>query len=37
MEQSNFKRFKCEDGKEYIVTLEAHENGYYFVSNVETE
>jgi len=28
---------RTEDGKEYIVTLEAHENGYYFVSNVETE
>lgn len=26
-----------EEGKEYIVTLQKHENGYYFVSNVEVE
>jgi len=26
---------RTEDGKEYIVTLRAHENGYYFVSNIE--
>ena len=26
---------RTEDGKEYIVTLRAHENGYYFVSNFE--
>ncbi len=26
-----------EDGKEYVVTLKAHANGYYFVSNCEIE
>ena len=26
-----------EDGKEYIVTLKKHANGYYFVSNCEVE
>ena len=28
---------RTEDGKEYIVTLETHESGYYFVSNEEVE
>jgi len=28
---------RTEDGIEYIVTLNAYENGYYFVSNVEFE
>ena len=28
---------RVEDEKEYTVTLKAHENGYYFVSNLVTE